>query len=262
VKASRPAPKPANSCARRCITSAKANMAQPLRNRRLLSDSRRRVAQVSSCPRHAEVKRPPAPARKPRAIFVKAKATPGALLPPGGQGPPRMLKRGRDILPLPMHLSPNRLEPPLAIEDHLCAEVLRGKQAGRASTQEGNRKAINPYSQPAKSIESLSLEYQRFLPCLVIGLERARLQPRPSRSFIDEGLPPLRSPRRSALHSSQIIFFAGIYNIDCSDSNIAFDSPNKISNDHSDSGSRRRILVSAAPTTLTVLGCSPPQSEI
>ena len=178
VKASRPAPKPANSCARRCITSAKANMAQPLRNRRLLSDSRRRVAQVSSCPRHAEVTRPPAPARKPRAIFVKGKATPGALLPPGGQGPPRMLKRGRDILPLPMHLSPNRLEPPLAIEDHLCAEVLRGRQAARVSTQEGTRKAINPYSQPAKSIERLSLEYQRFLPCLVIGLERARLQPR------------------------------------------------------------------------------------
>jgi hypothetical protein len=73
---------------------------------------------------------------------------------------------------------------------------------------------------------------------------------------------PMRLPRLSALHASQFIFFARIYNIDCSDSNIAFDSPNKIGNDHSDSGSRRRTLVSAAPTTSTVLGYSPLQSEI
>lgn len=53
-----------------------------------------------------------------------------------------------------------------------------------------------------------------------------------------------------------------IYNIDCSDSNIAFDSRNKIGNHHLDSGSRRRILVSAAPATSTVLDRSPPQSEI
>ena len=56
-----------------------------------------------------------------------------------------------------------------------------------------------------------------------------------------------------AFHESQLIFVARIYNIDCSDSNIAFDSQNKISNHHLDSGSRRRTLVSAAPTMSTVL---------
>src|SRR5579864_287493 len=91
VKASPLALKQVNSYVKRCITSVKANMAQPLRNRRLLSDSRRRVAQASSCPRRARAKRPPAHARKLRAITAKGKATLSALLPPGGQGPPRML---------------------------------------------------------------------------------------------------------------------------------------------------------------------------
>jgi len=72
-----PALKRVNSYVRRCITSAKANMAQPLRNRQSQSDSRRRAAQASSCPRHPEVKRPLKPARRPRAITAKGKATPG-----------------------------------------------------------------------------------------------------------------------------------------------------------------------------------------
>jgi len=72
------------------------------------------------------------------------------------------------------------------------------------------------------------------------------------------GLQPLRSLAPGGDFISTTHFLrARIYNIDCSDSNIAFDSPNKIGNHHLDSGSRRRTLVSAAPATSTVLGCSP-----
>jgi len=95
----------------------------------------------------------------------------------------------------------------------------------------------------------------------MIGLEKGAASAAPSRSFTDMGF----SPEVATLVCApffKIIFFARIYNIDCSDSNIAFDSRNKIGNHHLDSGSRRRILVSAAPTTSTVLGCLPPQSEI
>src|SRR5579864_5779103 len=91
VKASPPALKRVNSYARRCITSVKENMAQPLRSRRSLSDSRRLVAQASSCPRRAKVKRPTAPARKPRAITAKDKANHTADRPHDGPAPLRML---------------------------------------------------------------------------------------------------------------------------------------------------------------------------
>lgn len=136
AKASPPALRQGNLFARRCITSAKVNTVRHLQNRQLPSDSRRPGARESSSPRRAAVRFPQAPARKPKETTAQVKAIPGANRRPSDPGRHRMPSRRRAILPLRVHLSPNKPEPPLAIAERLRDGTLPEKQAEHASTQE------------------------------------------------------------------------------------------------------------------------------
>jgi hypothetical protein len=136
AKASPPALKRGNSCARRCITSAKGNTAQHLRNRQSPSDSRRPGAQESSFPRRAERRRRPALRRKRKETPAKAKAIPGVNRRLGDPGPRRMLLRRRATPLLPMLLSPDKPELPLAIVERLRDGMRHERQAAHGSRQE------------------------------------------------------------------------------------------------------------------------------